>query len=187
MFLIAPTKTISVKLRKNYDPFSKVFIQIAPLHSCTESLSFFKPKNQPLKFRTNLPKKQNFQFQCSSANSSQFHVPFNSPTLIKALILFTFSLSLLFLRLISNIFLPDFPQRWHALLAFSSQAEAKLISQNYPQHLLQVVVAYEDRRFFCHFGVDPVGIARAILSFSTRGGGSTITQQVLNMFDNMSE
>ena len=29
-----------------------------------------------------------------------------------------------------------------------------------------------------HHGIDPVGIARAVLSFSSRGGGSTITQQV---------
>ncbi|KAM4101021.1 hypothetical protein ACJW30_05G112200 [Castanea mollissima] len=30
-----------------------------------------------------------------------------------------------------------------------------------------------------HHGVDPVGIARAVLSFSARGGGSTITQQLV--------
>lgn len=40
-------------------------------------------------------------------------------------------------------------------------------------------MAYEDRRFFKHCGIDPVGITRAVLSFSARGGGSTITQQLV--------
>lgn len=40
-------------------------------------------------------------------------------------------------------------------------------------------MAYEDRRFFRHCGVDPVGIGRAVLSFSALGGGSTITQQLV--------
>ncbi len=51
-----------------------------------------------------------------------------------------------------------------------------------PDVLIDAVVAAEDRDFFEHGGVDPVGIARAALSdirgnSASRQGGSTITQQ----------
>lgn len=49
-------------------------------------------------------------------------------------------------------------------------------------HLIQAVVAAEDRRFYGHFGIDPRGIARALYVNFRAGrlvqGGSTITQQV---------
>src|ERR1700674_47413 len=51
-----------------------------------------------------------------------------------------------------------------------------------PAHVWQAVIAIEDRRFFRHFGVDALGIARAagrnLGSGSLRQGGSTITQQL---------
>jgi penicillin-binding protein 1B len=57
-----------------------------------------------------------------------------------------------------------------------------------PRHLTRAVLAIEDRRYYQHPGVDPIGIAGAITSYVTgrRGvlaGGSTITQQVVrNVF-----
>jgi penicillin-binding protein 1A len=56
-----------------------------------------------------------------------------------------------------------------------------------PKHLINAVLVTEDRRFFYHFGVDPIGLARAA-SANWRGGGvqqggSTITQQLAkNLF-----
>jgi len=51
-----------------------------------------------------------------------------------------------------------------------------------PQALKQAVIATEDARFYQHFGVDPMGIARAVYQNFRRGriveGGSTITQQL---------
>ena len=51
-----------------------------------------------------------------------------------------------------------------------------------PQFYIDAVVAAEDRRFYDHGAIDPIGIARAIWtnikSFELREGGSTITQQV---------
>ncbi|XVF39390.1 hypothetical protein PTKIN_Ptkin01aG0030900 [Pterospermum kingtungense] len=91
------------------------------------------------------------------------------------LLLLVFSLTLLCFRLLSNALLPDFPLRWRSLIAFSREAEAQ--TKVYPKHLWEAIVAYEDRRFFRHFGLDPVGIGRAVLSFSALGGGSTVTQQ----------
>lgn len=98
----------------------------------------------------------------------------------EVLLLFAFTLTLLCIRLVANVLLPDFPRRWRSLVASSEEAEARVIA--YPSHLWKAIVAYEDRRFFSHFGVDPVGIARAVLSLSALGGGSTITQQVLIIF-----
>lgn len=95
---------------------------------------------------------------------------------LEILVLFAFSLALLCLRLFSAVLLPEFPRRWQGLVAFAPEVEAR--TSAYPPHVWQAVVAYEDRRFFRHFGIDPVGIARAVVSFSALGGGSTITQQV---------
>jgi len=51
-----------------------------------------------------------------------------------------------------------------------------------PPALKQAVIATEDSRFYSHFGVDPMGIARAVYQNFRRGriveGGSTITQQL---------
>jgi penicillin-binding protein 1A len=51
----------------------------------------------------------------------------------------------------------------------------------------QAVIAIEDRRFYSHFGIDPLGLARALVENVTTGklsqGGSTITQQLAkNLF-----
>lgn len=47
---------------------------------------------------------------------------------------------------------------------------------------IQAVIAREDARFLSHFGVDPVGVARAAMANLTAGrirqGGSTLTQQL---------
>jgi len=51
-----------------------------------------------------------------------------------------------------------------------------------PRYLIDAVLATEDRRFRSHYGVDPVGLARAMIKNVQAGavveGGSTITQQL---------
>ncbi len=51
-----------------------------------------------------------------------------------------------------------------------------------PKSLRNAILATEDRRFYSHWGIDPVGIARAVFQNYRRGriveGGSTITQQL---------
>jgi penicillin-binding protein 1A len=54
-------------------------------------------------------------------------------------------------------------------------------------YIPQAVMAIEDRRFYSHFGVDPIGLARAMVANVTSGsfsqGGSTLTQQLAkNLF-----
>ncbi|MAS45109.1 MAG: glycosyl transferase [Rhodobacteraceae bacterium] len=48
-------------------------------------------------------------------------------------------------------------------------------------HLIHAVIATEDRRYFDHWGVDPIGLARAMAANLAAGrlvqGGSTLTQQ----------
>ena len=56
-----------------------------------------------------------------------------------------------------------------------------------PEHVVQAVLAMEDARFFEHEGLDPVGIARAmvanLVSSGPMQGGSTLTQQLVkNLF-----
>jgi len=51
-----------------------------------------------------------------------------------------------------------------------------------PKALREAIIATEDSRFYSHYGVDPMGIARAVYQNFRRGriveGGSTITQQL---------
>jgi penicillin-binding protein 1A len=49
--------------------------------------------------------------------------------------------------------------------------------------LPKAVVAMEDARFYQHFGIDLVGLTRAVVFLGRRGGGSTLTQQLAkNLF-----
>ena len=64
----------------------------------------------------------------------------------------------------------------------------QITSDNVSPHLLNAVVATEDKRFYRHFGVSPRGIASAIRINLSEGrgplsgnGGSTITQQVAKL------
>ncbi|GAK71651.1 putative penicillin-binding protein [Agrobacterium rubi TR3 = NBRC 13261] len=56
-----------------------------------------------------------------------------------------------------------------------------------PDHFIKAVLATEDRRFFEHFGIDFIGLARAMSENARAGGvvqgGSTLTQQLAkNLF-----
>ncbi|HEV7255426.1 MAG TPA: PBP1A family penicillin-binding protein [Mesorhizobium sp.] len=56
-----------------------------------------------------------------------------------------------------------------------------------PDHVIQAVLATEDRRFFDHWGIDFLGLARALTENARAGGvvqgGSTLTQQLAkNLF-----
>lgn len=70
------------------------------------------------------------------------------------------------------------------MLFFGPERERRrLVSiQQVPEHIINAVLAAEDSRFFQHWGVDPRGILRAMVTNlrhgSIRQGGSTITQQL---------
>ncbi len=61
--------------------------------------------------------------------------------------------------------------------------------EEFPDHMIQAVLATEDRRFFIHFGIDFIGLVRAMSeNVQANGvvqGGSTLTQQLAkNLFLN---
>ncbi len=47
-----------------------------------------------------------------------------------------------------------------------------------PQNLIDALIATEDERFYSHSGIDFKATARAIIMLGSKGGGSTITQQL---------
>ncbi|MFQ3457746.1 penicillin-binding protein 1A [Bradyrhizobium sp. UFLA01-814] len=66
-------------------------------------------------------------------------------------------------------------------------AGANIALKDLPPYLPKAFIAIEDRRFYSHYGVDPVGILRAavtnILHRGVSQGGSTLTQQLAkNLF-----
>jgi 1A family penicillin-binding protein len=67
------------------------------------------------------------------------------------------------------------------------QNRFELPLEDMPEHLVEAVIAVEDRRFYRHFGIDPQGLMRAVVrNIQERRvveGGSTITQQLArNLF-----
>lgn len=65
--------------------------------------------------------------------------------------------------------------------------EGNISAKNLPENIANAIIATEDRRFYYHYGLDPIGIARAIyVNYTQKGlhqGGSTITQQLAkNLF-----
>ena len=61
----------------------------------------------------------------------------------------------------------------------------QIIYNQIPKHLIEAVIATEDRKFFSHYGFDIFGIARAFIANIKAGrivqGGSTITQQLAKL------
>jgi len=75
----------------------------------------------------------------------------------------------------------------HVFARFGDVVGESLHLSEMPPYLPEAVVAVEDRRFWQHPGIDPIGIARAAFADLVSGrivqGGSTITQQVAkNLF-----
>jgi penicillin-binding protein 1A len=67
------------------------------------------------------------------------------------------------------------------------QAGTNVALKDLPPYLPNAFIAIEDRRFYSHFGIDPIGIARAVVAnimhHGVSQGGSTLTQQLAkNLF-----
>lgn len=73
------------------------------------------------------------------------------------------------------------------LAEFGEQRRTPLKFDQVPTQFVQALVAVEDSRFEEHYGVDPLGFTRAVLTAVSTGetdgpGGSTLTQQVARNF-----
>ena len=67
------------------------------------------------------------------------------------------------------------------LRAPRTNSHVELRLKEFSPYLPKAVIASEDRRYYWHLGVDPIGILRATVIISKGGdrqGGSTVTQQV---------
>ncbi len=68
---------------------------------------------------------------------------------------------------------------------FGEKKRIPLTLEEMPEQLINAVLAIEDDRFYLHFGVDPIGMGRAVmgqLMGQNKGGASTITMQVARNF-----
>ncbi|MDF7667886.1 PBP1A family penicillin-binding protein [Orbaceae bacterium ESL0727] len=69
---------------------------------------------------------------------------------------------------------------------FGERRRTPLKYEEIPPIIINAVIATEDSRFYDHYGIDPIGIARAmyigLLHKGFSQGGSTITQQVAKNF-----
>lgn len=68
---------------------------------------------------------------------------------------------------------------------FGEKKRIPLTLAEMPQQLIDAILATEDERFYYHFGIDPIGLSRAIIGQiigQNKGGGSTITMQLARNF-----
>ncbi|MEO1198451.1 MAG: penicillin-binding protein 1A [Pseudomonadota bacterium] len=87
---------------------------------------------------------------------------------------------------------PPVMTRFHAadgslIGEYARERRLYLPIQAIPDRLLHAYLSAEDKNFYSHFGIDPVGITRAVTVMIQSGGrisqgGSTITQQVAKNF-----
>lgn len=89
-----------------------------------------------------------------------------------------------------NNYQPQLPLRVYTadgveIGGFGSEKRTYAKIDEIPQLMRESLLAVEDARFYEHHGIDPIGIARAVVANLTGGrtqGASTITQQVARTF-----
>lgn len=72
------------------------------------------------------------------------------------------------------------------LSQFGEKRRIPIDIKDVPEQLIHAFIATEDSRYYDHYGIDPIGIARAAMVYISSGtakqGASTITQQVARNF-----
>ncbi len=75
-----------------------------------------------------------------------------------------------------------FSRDGHLISEIGQRRRILITYDDVPEHVVHAFISAEDRRFFDHGGIDPIGIGRAFVrlvqSGEISGGGSTLTQQL---------
>ncbi|HSP40386.1 MAG TPA: biosynthetic peptidoglycan transglycosylase, partial [Gillisia sp.] len=78
----------------------------------------------------------------------------------------------------TNLATEIFSSDGQTLGKYYSENRTPIKYEDLPDHLVEAVVATEDERFYSHSGIDAKGTVRAAVYLGSRGGASTITQQL---------
>lgn len=78
------------------------------------------------------------------------------------------------------------PRLFGSVSPLSHEDRSLLKLEDVPPQLINALIAIEDRQFYSHFGINPLGIARAMVRNIRAGrvvqGGSTLTQQLIENY-----
>ncbi len=81
----------------------------------------------------------------------------------------------------SNLATEIFSADGETLGKYYSENRTPIKYEALPTHLIQALVATEDERYYEHSGIDAKGTLRAAVFLGSRGGASTITQQLAKL------
>jgi penicillin-binding protein 1A len=81
----------------------------------------------------------------------------------------------------SNLATEIFSSDGETLGKYYSENRTPIKYEDLPTELIQALVATEDERYYEHSGIDARGTLRAAVFLGTRGGASTITQQLAKL------
>jgi len=81
----------------------------------------------------------------------------------------------------SNLATEIFSSDGETLGKYYSENRTPIKYEDLPPHLIQALVATEDERYYEHSGIDAKGTLRAAVFLGSRGGASTITQQLAKL------
>ncbi len=81
----------------------------------------------------------------------------------------------------TNLATEIFSSNGETLGKYYSENRTPIKYDDLPDHLIEALVATEDERYYQHSGIDAQGTLRAAIFLGTRGGASTITQQLAKL------